>query len=524
MPLLQRLALHRVALAQVLALACGVGLFGFLLTVSVGPYFQTGPKPGAPEGAFKAELDRSVPRILRHFHVPGAVVSTVVDGAPAQTYAYGEADVAAHRPMAADTVFRVASISKSLTAWGVLRLVQSGRVELDQPVARYLASWPLAPSPYPVDGVTVRRLLNHTAGVDAGEDTFHTADQASPSAPQVLATQGDGPKPGPATLVAPAGQGFLYSVPGYTLLQLMVERQTGEPFADYMQRQVFQPLGMASSSYRWDAALRGRTATAYQGDGKAIPLAIPDDAAADSLFATAPDLARFVGAPMADKHSPAGAGVLSAAMVENTYFGRGEAPGMQYSSVGPETPGLGIFVEKAPGQPTLLTNVGLDPGWSSLFIMSPATGDGVVILTNSDNGAPAIAQILSIWTAWRGLPASNLNSGYRWFGVSAAVFLSLLAALDVAYAGSLAMEISAGGRRRIGLSRRSPISGGLLELAVAATVLALWAGVFAAVRSMPTMHAVGVSVIGALVVLALARTLFPLNEPHGASKPVAVGA
>ena len=180
--------------------------------------------------------------------------------------------------------------------------------------------------------------------------------------------------------------------------------------------------------------------------------------------------------------------------------------------------------KKAPGQPTLLTNVGLDPGWSSLFIMSPATGDGVVILTNSDNGAPAIAQILSIWTAWRGLPASNLNSGYRWFGVSAAVFLSLLAALDVAYAGSLAMELSAGGRRRIGLSRRSPISGGLLELAVAATVLALWAGVFAAVRSMPTMHAVGVSVIGALVVLALARTLFPLNEPHGASKPVAVGA
>jgi len=514
MSLLQRLALHHIALAQVLALACGVGLFGFLLTVSVGPYFQTGPKPGATEAAFRAELDRSVPRILRHFHVPGVVVSTVIAGAPAQTYAYGEADVAVRRPMTADTVFRVASISKSLTAWGVLRLAQSGRVNLDQPVARYLASWPLAPSPYPVSAVTVRRLLNHTAGVDAGEDTFHAPGDAAPSALDVLASQGAGPKPGRATLVAPAGEGFLYSVPGYTLLQLMIERQSGQPFADYMRRQVFQPLGMDSSSYRWDAALRGRTATPYQGNGKAIPLAIPDDAAADSLFATAPDLARFVGAPMADKQLPAGAGVLAPATVENVYLGHGLAPGLQFSRSGPETPGLGVFVERAPGQPTMLTNVGLDPGWSSLFIISPATGDGVVILTNSDNGAPAIAQITSIWTSWRGLPASNLNSGYRWFGVSAAVFLSLLGALDVAYAGSLAMEISAGGRRRIGLSRRSPISGGLLELAVAATVLALWAGVFAAVRSMPTMHAVGVSVIGALVVLALARTLFPLNEPQ----------
>jgi hypothetical protein len=152
----------------------------------------------------------------------------------------------------------------------------------------------------------------------------------------------------------------------------------------------------------------------------------------------------------------------------------------------------------------------LDPGWSSLFIMSPQTGDGIVILTNSDAGAPAIAQITSIWTSWRGLPASNLNTGYRWFGVSGAVFLSLLAALDVAYAGGLALEVRSGGRR-LGFSGRSPFTGNLLDLFVAATVLALWAGVFAAVRTMPTMNLVGVCVIGTLVVLALARTLFPLS-------------
>jgi len=312
--------------------------------------------------------------------------------------------------------------------------------------------------------------------------------------------------------VAPAGQGFLYSVPGYLLLQMVVEQQSGQPFADYMRRQVFAPLGMNSSSYLWDAALQARTATPYQADGRAMPLQIADDQAADSLFTTAPDLARFVAAPMPDKLQPAGAGALDASLVEHTYLAPGAVPNLHLSRAGPETPGLGYFIEKAPGGPTMLTNVGLDPGWSSLFIMSPQTGDGIVILTNSDAGAPAIAQITSIWTSWRGLPASNLNSGYRWFGVSAAVFLSLLAALDVAYAGGLALEIRSGGRR-MGFSGRSPFTGNLLDLFVAATVLALWAGVFATVRTMPTMNIVGVSVIGTLVVLALARTLFPLNAP-----------
>ena len=103
------------------------------------------------------------------------------------------------------------------------------------------------------------------------------------------------------------------------------------------------------------------------------------------------------------------------------------------------------------------------------------------------------------------------------------MFLSLLAALDVAYAGGLALEIRSGGRR-IGFSGRSPFSGNLLDLFVAATVLALWAGVFAAVHTMPTMNAVGVSVIGTLVVLALARTLFPLSAPEPAPLPTGAAA
>jgi CubicO group peptidase (beta-lactamase class C family) len=507
-----------VALAQILGLACGLGVFGFLLASTVGPYFQAGPPAGAPEAVFKAELDESAPRIIRHFHVPGVVISTVVDGAPSKAYAYGYADLATRRPMTVDTVFRAASISKSLTAWGVLRLAQTGKVGLDRPVARYLDRWPLASSAFPTDGVTVRRLLNHTAGVDGGEDTFHAPGQPAPSAQDVLARQGPAPggRPGPATLVAPAGKRFIYSVPGYTLLQLMIERQTGQSFADFMRRTVLGPISMRSSSFAWDAAVRDRMARPYRSDEQPIPLEVPDDQAADSLFTTAPDLARFVAAPMPDKALPAGAGVLSAATVHDAYLDLSQVPNLGLSSAGPEAPGPGYFVEAAPNRRTILTNVGFDPGWSSLFVMSPTTGDGLVVLTNSDGGAPAIAQITSIWSSWRGLPPSNLILGYRTLGLTAALFLSLLAALDVAYAGGLAAE-AIGGRRRIGFAVGPSFSGAIVELGLAASVLALWAGVFAAVRTMPTMNAVGGAAISVLVIVVLSRAALPMREPALAS-------
>ena len=291
----------RAAAANLIAVAGGALVVVFLATYSLGGIFALGPASGAPEATFRAQLDRSVPRILEHFHVPGMVVATVVHGRPVGAYAYGWADLSRHRPMRPDTVFRVASISKSLTAWGVVRLADTGRIDLDHPAEDYLPSWPLPKSPFPTRAVTISGLLSHTAGLNAGEDTFRRTDQPPLSAPEVLATPiaDAGATPLPARLEAPAGQSFVYSVPGYALLQMVVEARTGRPFDDYMKSEVLQPLGMTSSSFQWDAALRERTATPYLGGGQPRPVLIPQDEAADSLFTTAPDMARFVAAPLA---------------------------------------------------------------------------------------------------------------------------------------------------------------------------------------------------------------------------------
>src|ERR1019366_4696977 len=153
-------------LAQIAAIMGGLLVFLFLLTFSIAPYFASLPRKGATEAQFKAELDREAPRMLRHFGIPGVVIATVVNGAPSRIYAYGFANLERRQPMTPDTVFRVASISKSLTAWGVLRLVQDGKFSLDGSAQSYLRQWPLAPSVFPSKSITVRRLLNHTAGLN----------------------------------------------------------------------------------------------------------------------------------------------------------------------------------------------------------------------------------------------------------------------------------------------------------------------------------------------------------------------
>jgi len=128
------------------------------------------PRANSPVGAgsagvkgFAQRLDED--RWLAAFEVPGVAVALVRDGRPTWAKGYGQADQARGIAVTPDTVFQVGSISKPVTAWGVMRLVQQGKLDLDAPVDRYLTRWHLPPSPFDADGVTTRRLLSHTAGL-----------------------------------------------------------------------------------------------------------------------------------------------------------------------------------------------------------------------------------------------------------------------------------------------------------------------------------------------------------------------
>ena len=172
-----------------------------------------------------------------------------------------------------DEPFQAGSVSKSVAAFAALRLVDSGALELDQDVNERLVSWQLPDG----EGVTLRRLLSHTAGLGVGFFPGYEGSGELPTLVEVL----DGTPPSvtdPVRVETPPGNGFRYSGGGYALVQLLVEDVTGRPFAEVARELVFEPAGMASSTFEQ------RTGAWHH---------YPEQAAA-GLWTTAADLARFV--------------------------------------------------------------------------------------------------------------------------------------------------------------------------------------------------------------------------------------
>jgi CubicO group peptidase (beta-lactamase class C family) len=484
-----------------------------LVTNCLAPFYVRGPAPGAPESAFKAALDRQVPRILKQYGVPGMAIGTVLHGDPGRIYAYGAADVARHRPVTPDTVFEVASLSKSVTAWGVLTLVDRGKVDLDQPMLRYLARWPLAPSPYPASEVTARRLLTHTSGMNAGEDTFRAPSDPAPTTLALLRREGppEGGKPTPAALTGPAGKAYLYSVPGFTLLQLMIERQSRQPFADYMHDAVLRPLGMTSSVYGWSPRLTGAIATPYLDDGRATDVLVPEDTAADGLFSTVRDMVQFVAAPLPGQGLPSGAGVISGGATQQLFLRPSSLPNGQLQTVGPDAPCLGCFIEHSEGGPMMITNAGDDPGWTSEIHMAPASGDGLVVLTNSSRAGPAIAQVEAMWAGWRGFPPPQVTRTYQSVVVFAVAVVSLVSVLAIAAGFGCLTEVAGGARRFAAFSPQACFKS-LLEWSLAATVALPFLRLRSVIELLPRFAAISELILLLLVAAVLARALFPQTQ------------
>lgn len=195
-----------------------------------------------------------------------------------------------------NTVFQVASLSKFVSAVGVMRLVQERKLDLDIPASRYLTRWQLPESDFDTEEVTIRRLLSHTAGLTDGlgyagfenieavqslEASLNRAEDADPGTNEVT-------KVG----VAP-GNEWRYSGGGFTLLQLIVEEVSGQTFDTYMKAEVFEPLQMNSSFYQWDATFEDRLCDFYQSDGSNAKHRYYTAQAASALYTTLSDLEKL---------------------------------------------------------------------------------------------------------------------------------------------------------------------------------------------------------------------------------------
>ena len=318
---------------------------------------------------------------------PGLSVALVHHGQLVWAAGYGLADPATGQPVTAATRFQAASLSKPVTAWGVLRLVESGRIGLDEPIIGRLRRWRPPPSPFDADGVTVRRLLSHTAGLSVHGYVGQTPDRALSSIASSLSGEtGDG---FPVELLEAPGRGWRYSGGGYSLLQLLIEELTSRPFVDYMQAQVLEPLGMTASSFQWSRT--AHTARPHDTDSRPIPDFAFAEQAAAGLVTTAPDLARFLAAALAGPHGePPGREVLTPAGVRLALTAAPATDGRW---------GLGYALGLTPSGDLLAYHEGANRGWRAGLALLPDRRAGIAALANGDAGSGPIDAVIQQWLA-----------------------------------------------------------------------------------------------------------------------------
>jgi CubicO group peptidase (beta-lactamase class C family) len=349
---------------------------------------------------------------------PGLAAALVHHGRLIWAAGYGVADRTTGQPVTATTRFQAASLSKPVTAWGVLRLVESGRIGLDEPIVGHLRRWRPPASPFDADGLTVRRLLSHTAGLSVHGYVGQRADRPLPSIVASLSGKtGDG---FPVELLEAPGQRWLYSGGGYSLAQLLVEQLTGRPFSDYMQAEVLEPLGMTASSFHWSRT--AATARPHDAHGRQIgDFAFAEQAAA-GLVTTAPDLARFLAAALAGPRGELpGRGVLSPAGVQVALTAAPATDGRW---------GLGYGLGLTPGGDLLAYHEGANRGWRAGLALLPDRRAGIALLANGDAGSAPIDAVVQQWLALASL--NRLHTRLR---------NALLAFLAVAAAAALGLAV-----------------------------------------------------------------------------------
>lgn len=336
--------------------------------------------PSSPPGPFLARVEAGVPSLLQKYAEPGIAVA-FVDGCKATIRTYGVANRERGTPVRADTVFNLGSISKTFTAWAVMTLVEAGRIKLDDPVDVHLKRWHLSDSAFDRSAVTVRRLLNHTAGISIPSVSGVDRDVPLPSLIDEL--NGSGPEKTPVQVIKAPGETFEYSGGGYAILQLLVEDVTGQTLAAYARKAVLDPLGMKSTSFGWTRETVERAATPYPGDGSVYRLREFSAVGAAGLVSTVEDMSLFARAHCAGANANMKHDVLKPATLEQMRaqgvpaapLGRGALYGLGYNIFSAPTPEF-----------TVAGHSGSNLGWKAELMTVPAQDLGIVILTNAGDG------------------------------------------------------------------------------------------------------------------------------------------
>ena len=320
---------------------------------------------------------------MKHYRVPGVSLAFFSGGKILWSRTYGYADVAKMTPVTPETLFQAASISKPISTLAMLRLVQDGKLNLDEDVNVKLKSWKLPDNEFTKEQkVTLRRIVSHNAGLTVHGFGGYRPDEPVPTIAQVL----DGHIPANSKAVrvdTVPGSNWSYSGGGYTVMQLLLMDVTGKQFPDLLNEEVLRPIGMTHSSYALPLpkGLRRSAATAYGGDGKPVAggFHLYPEMAAAGLWTTPSDLAR-AAIEIQNDYAGTSKKVLSKEMAQ------------QMLTHQKDSWGLGVALSDA-GQPLRFGHGGSNEGFKCDLQAYIDSGQGIVVMTNADGGGALVGEI-----------------------------------------------------------------------------------------------------------------------------------
>ena len=334
-------------------------------------------------GENKPPLKLSLHELMDKFNVPGLSIAVIDNFQIAWAKGYGVIGAGSETPVTPKTLFQAGSISKPVTAAAALYMVEAGKLSLDQNVNDKLKSWKVPDNDFTqTQQVTLRRLMSHTAGLTIHGFPGYDVDAPLPTVVQVL----NGEKPAntdPVRVDAIPGTKAVYSGGGVTIEQLLMTDVSGKPFPVLLRETVLEKVGMADSSYEQPLPPARAAVTAWGTyvNGKPVhgKWHIYPEMAAAGLWTTPTDLAHFA---------------IEIALSKKGKSNRILSQKMTNEMLTPVLDGvaLGFFLEK--DNPGVFGHSGADEGFQALLTMNYDTGNGVVIMADSDNGIAVAGQLL----------------------------------------------------------------------------------------------------------------------------------
>ncbi len=341
------------------------------------------------EGKYKSP--QSLEKQLAHYKTPGISIAVIDDYKIDWARGFGYCEEGKDRKVVPTTLFQAGSISKPIFALAVMRLVQEGRICLDEDVNKYLTSWR-----FPANGkwqprITLRQLLSHTGGVTVHGFEGYSPSELIPTVPDILNGEESANSERVEVNILPGLQ-YRYSGGGTTVAQQVLVDLLGKSFPTIMRELVLEPLGMNDSSFEQppsDWVERGATAHPWYGEPLDGKYHIYPEMAAAGLWTTATDLA-IAGVELLKILNGHSSGILSSETVESMLCPQLMS---QHKDEGGEYTGLGFFCG-GEDDSFQFNHGGWDEGFVAEFRMYKNLGKGVVIMLNSNQGFPLLDEVV----------------------------------------------------------------------------------------------------------------------------------